>query len=131
MYNFPFLVFSLNNSNPTPLSSLTIFQWLNLGVLLHLGPNCQVEVLCSQTSPGCPLLPRRRPGAGRCREPSSPYQTLISFSLVMQDIVSMNLLILLLKSSLMYILYNYFTTVSNFNISLQYRSKSQIKVCFI
>lgn len=28
---------------PKPLLSLTIFQWLNLGVLLHLGSKCQVE----------------------------------------------------------------------------------------
>lgn len=91
---------------PKPLSPLTIFQWLNLGVLLHLGSKCQVEEppdvgppqrlsATAQTNNKAQEAHHTRAhqglrSRGAARNHQAPYQMLIYFFLVIQDVLAMN-----------------------------------------
>lgn len=77
MYNFLFF-FSLEQfqslSHLWPFFSGSTWEFCSTWVR-----NVRWKCSTLRPPPGCPQLPRRRPGTGCCKEPSSPYQTLIFF----------------------------------------------------
>lgn len=136
MYNFLFLV------------SWTIPHYDNLKDHTEKCLSCLITVLLTSLTSGLPrgclqLLgltaaarrPSKQGSSGtqnhqRCKQASGCYQR-FSLFLAIRDILSMNFLTVLLKSSLKHILYNYFTMFSKFHISLQYISTNRVKVCFM